>query len=216
MQDTRALIKAVLRAIGGLDAGQEPSPTQANDCLETVNATLKGMFGREIGLKLDTVNLTGATAGQPWSWYQCALAAGATLTLPANPQEGWRFGYSDTKANFNTNNLTVNPNGRLIAGAAANLVVSVASATATYFYRGDTGWTAEAELALTDTLPFPVDMHGFLASIVAVDHYPQFWPGQQPDAMLVGLSQKGRESFAARYNGRAQSQRVRQLTQAAN
>jgi hypothetical protein len=211
MQDVRTLADAILRAIGAIDASSPATPLQANNCLETINSTYKGMLGREIGLPLDMVALTGATTGRPWSNYLCNLATGATLTLPATPQEGWRFGVKDAKGNFSSNNLTISPNNQYINGATANVTLSTNGYSASWFYRADAGWQREDELSLDDTIPLPVDMHGFLRDIVAVDHYPQFWPGQQPDAMLVGLAEKARASFVARYGGRRTSPRVQRV-----
>lgn len=214
--DTRSLIKLSLRSIGALDTSQEPTPSQADEALDTLNGVLKAMQGQEIGLRLDTVALTGAAAGVPWAMYQAALAAAATLTLPANPQDGWRFGFKDTKANFATYNLTVNPNNRLISTSigvysAGNQAYSTNGQTKTFFFRSDEGWTEEVVLTLTDTPYFPVDFHVDLANILSLSLYPQYWPGQTPDAMLVGLSQASRERFAARYNGRATALRARKV-----
>jgi hypothetical protein len=219
--NTREVIKKALRNIGVLSQDQEPSPSQANDALAVLNSSLiGGMFGKEIGPRLEAISFTASATGVYGGMYQCALSAIATLTFPANPKDGWRIGFTDQKANFNTYNLTVNPNSRLISTAvgtysASNQTMSTNSTTKTYFFRSDAGWTEEQELTLDDTPYFPVDMHSGLGDMLAVlMHTEYFGASEAPSPALAAAAERGRALFVERYGARTQSQIARGLVQA--
>jgi hypothetical protein len=207
-----AIIKQALRSAGVMDAGHEPTPQQSEAALDALNGLQRGMFGEEIGPRLDALNLTASTTGLYGGSYQCALSATATLTFPANPQPGWRIGYTDVKANLATYNLTLAPNGRLISTAvgtyvSANQVISTNSAAGVYFFREDAGWTLEQDWALTDTPYFPVSYHTALADMLALVLSPQY--SDTPPVALVANAQRGRDLVMARYNSRAMAARSR-------
>ena len=66
-----------------------------------------------------------------------------TLTLPASPATGDEVSIIDSTYKFNTNNLTINPNGSNIANTTGNLVVATQGAGFTLVYSGNAtvGWT---------------------------------------------------------------------------
>lgn len=210
--DTRSVIKKALRSIGVLPQGSEPSPGQANEALDALNGLIQGMFGKEIGPRLEAVSLTTNTTGVYGAFYQCALGAGATLTFPADPKDGWRIGFTDQKANFGTYNLTVNPNSRLISTAvgtysASNQTYSTNSQSKTFFFRADAGWTEEAALALSDTPYFPDDLHTHLADILAIFLHSEYFDASQPPSpALATAADRARQLFVERYGARVQSQ----------
>ena len=72
----------------------------------------------------------------------CNTSGGAvTLTLPASPNTGDTIRIFDVTKTFDTNNLTVARNGRLIQGDADNLTVNIEGAAFELVYSGDTyGW----------------------------------------------------------------------------
>lgn len=206
------IIKQALRAAGVVDAGQEAGPQQSEAALFALNGLQRGMFGVEVGPRLDAVSLTTSTTGVYGGSYQAALSAAATLTFPANPQPGWRIGYTDVKANFGTYNLTLAPNSRLISTAvgtyvAANQAIATNSAAGVYFFREDAGWTLEQDWALTDTPYFPVSFHTALADMLALVLSPQY--SDTPPVALVANAQRGRDLFMTRYNSRAMAARTR-------
>lgn len=64
-----------------------------------------------------------------------------TVTLPVDPMEGDQIQFIDVASNFETANLTIARNGKLINGAADNLVADVNGALITLLYTGATyGW----------------------------------------------------------------------------
>lgn len=208
-----AIIKQAMRSAGVLDAGHEPTPLQSEAALDALNGLQRGMFGQEIGPRLDAVSLTASVTAVYGGSYQCALTAAATLTYPTTPQPGWRVGYTDQKANFATYNLTLAPNGKLISTAVgtyaqANQAVSTNGASGVYFFREDAGWTLEQDWALTDSPYFPVAFHTGLADLLALVLHPQY--SDTPPANLVANAQRARDIFMTRYNPRAMAARARQ------
>lgn len=207
-----AIIKQAMRSAGVLDAGQEPTPTQSDAALDALNGLQRSMFGNEVGPRLDTVALTTSTTGVYGARYQCKLSAAATLTFPANPQDGWRIGFTDAGANFGTYALTVNPNSRQISTAVgtyatANQAYSTNSTSKSFFFESETGWTEEANWALTDTPYFPAAYHTGLADLLAAVLQPQY--ASEPLVNLVSNAQRARDIFMERYNPRALAARAR-------
>ena len=66
-----------------------------------------------------------------------------TLTLPASPVAGDEVSIIDSNYKFNTNNLTINPNGSNIANTTGNLVIATQGAGINLVYSGNAtvGWT---------------------------------------------------------------------------
>lgn len=207
------ILKQASRAIGVMDAGAELVPSQAAAALTALNGLQRSMFGMEVGPRLDAVSLTAATTGVYGAQYQCKLAGAVTLTLPDNPQDGWRVGVVDVGANFGTYNLTINPNNRRIATAigtyaTANQALSTNGQSKAWFFRSDVGaWIEEADWALTDTPYFPDAYHTALADILALVLISQYDPN--PPAHLVSNAQRGRDIIMERYNPRLLVNRVR-------
>lgn len=208
-----AIIKQAMRSAGVMDAGAEPTPGQSSAALDALNGLQRSMFGVEVGPRLDAVALTTSATGVYGAMYQCELGAAATLTLPANPQPGWRVGFTDAKANFATYNLTVNPNTRAISTTAvgtyavANQVHATNSLSKVFFFNDEKGWTEETDWALTDTPYFPVAYHTALADILALVLFPQY--DTAPPQHLVANAQRGRDIITERYNPRALVNRAR-------
>lgn len=68
-------------------------------------------------------------------------SSGVTVTLPASPSLGDTIRFFDAAKTFDTNNLTVARNGKLIQGDAENLVVNVEGAAFELVFSNDTyGW----------------------------------------------------------------------------
>jgi hypothetical protein len=68
-------------------------------------------------------------------------SGGVTATLPASPAVGDTIRFLDAAKTFDTNTFTVNRNGKLMQGDAANLTVTTESAAFELIFSGDTfGW----------------------------------------------------------------------------
>ena len=64
-----------------------------------------------------------------------------TVTLPSSPAVGDEISFMDLADNFDTNALTINPNGKKVFGANSNGTVSTEGAAFTIVFTGNTnGW----------------------------------------------------------------------------
>lgn len=78
--------------------------------------------------------------------YPCDTSSAAfTATLPASPSQGDRVTFSDAKASFGTNNLTIARNGQPIAGSATDLTADVVSEITLEYIDGARGWNVFAK-----------------------------------------------------------------------
>ena len=97
---------------------------------------------------------TGLGGGNPWASTAASITVAAndryfvdtsgaakTMTLPSAPQTGDQVSFIDLASTFDTNNLTINPNGLKIMNSTANLVISTEDAGIQLVYTGSTyGW----------------------------------------------------------------------------
>ena len=105
--------------------------------LESYNGTSWVPVGR-----FYDINASTSTSVEAFQQVFCNTSGGAvTLTLPASPNTGDTIRIFDVTKTFDTNNLTVARNGRLIQGDADNLTVNIEGAAFELVYSGDTyGW----------------------------------------------------------------------------
>lgn len=209
-QTVRDIIKGAMRRNGALGSGNDPGAAEIADGLTAYNNLVRGFHGNIIGTPLFPVSLAASLTGEPGGHYMCALTAIATLTLPANPKMGARVAYSDMKANFATYNLTVNPNSRLIAGAASNLTISANSATAKYWFNNETGWVLEADATIDADCVYPAEAAGYLPDMLAVHFLSEFGGEVRPD--VVARAVEGREVFARVFGRQGRNQANAPLT----
>lgn len=200
MATVSEIITRAMRMNGTLADGETPSASEADDALTVYNQMQRALFGDVIGVKLEPE--TAATGAVRYGALYEAGAAAVTLTCPANPKDGWRFGIVDAKGTMNTNNVTVAPNGRKFKGVAAtSTVLNTASTYETYFFRADTGdWVLEADQTLTDTVYFPGDMLGGLSAMLAVTLASEY--GKEATPVTAGLAKMGQDRFRQRYGRR--------------
>lgn len=194
----QALTRA-MRMNGTLADGETPTAGEANDGLDVLNQFQRGLFGDLIGTKLEPIQAS-TTTGMYGAQYQ-GIGSAFTLTLPDNPKDGWRIGVTDAALGFATGNATINRNGRLLEGAAANLTLSTNGTTRTWFYRIDTGnWEREKDLALSDTIYFADDLIGGFCAMLAVQLANEY--GKEAPPATVAAAKLGRERFQQRYGRR--------------
>lgn len=83
--------------------------------------------------------------------YPCNTTSGAfTVTLPASPTAGQQITLTDYAGTWNTNNLTVNPNGGKVNGSTGNTVLSTSRGSVQLVYVDSTqGWLVYSSFAIT-------------------------------------------------------------------
>lgn len=91
-------------------------------------------------LNATTVNTT-YTASSGQQLFVDTNGGGFTITLPASPHVGDIIRFFDIRKTFDSNNLTLGRNGKLIQGDAADMTVNSEGAAFDIVYSGDTyGW----------------------------------------------------------------------------
>lgn len=211
MVDTvREIIKGAMRRNGALGSGNDPNAAEIADGLRAYNNLVRPLHGNIIGTPLFPVSFTTSATAEPGGHYMVALSAIATLTMPLNPKMGARVGFTDMKANLATYNLTINPNNRLIAGAASNLTKSTNGTNETYWFNNETGWVLEADAAIDDTCVYPAVAAGFLPDMLAVQFISEF--GGQVSPEVVARAVEGREVFSRVFGRSGRNQANAPLT----
>jgi len=101
--------------------------------------TISGLAGV---IEWDTTAKTTAFTAESNKGYFCNTTSAAfTVTLPASPTAGDVIGLKDYANTFDTNNLTIDPNGNNIQGSANNFIISVEGTSAQFIYVDATrGW----------------------------------------------------------------------------
>ena len=195
----RDMIDRAMRLNGSLAAGDQPNADDAAAALIAANAMKAAWFGTLIGGRLTEQSVSGAV-GQAENGGEYAIPAVAfTLTAPATPKSGSRFGAVDATADFATHNLTIVPGGRQIEGSTASLVISANGDNRRWWYRGDTGaWIREAPWAsLSDTVELPDALCAYLPYMLAVVMAAEFNTDLRQDVIAGNI--EGRQAMARTY-----------------
>jgi hypothetical protein len=109
-----------------------------------------------------SVKTSGFTATAGEGYFCNTTSAGFTVTLPATPTAGQQIALVDYAGTFDTNALTISPNGNKIEGVTDNLILSGEREGATLVYIDSTqGWLATSGINEgTDALssaPYSID-----------------------------------------------------------
>jgi len=185
-----------------------PTSPQATEALRRLETLIFSTFGNEVGYDFEDwtvvtdanirkpsgVALTAAEAAawviNPQARLQCNLSAATTLDLDPYPTDGQRFKVIDVLGNFSTFNLTLNGNGRSVAGGST-LVLSTNGTKKEFFYRADLGeWVEITDLQLTSEMPFPADFDDFFTTSLAMRLNPRYGREIPPEAMQRYMMQR--------------------------
>lgn len=200
------VINRALILHGVLSAGGTPNAAEAADCLVEFNALKRAWFGTLIGPRLSAIALSGATGqAENGGEYQIPGAVAFTLTAPGNPRSGDRFGVVDAGLAWSGYPLTINPNGQLLNGSAANTVINTAGANARYWFRGDTGnWVQEADFAsLTSAIEFPDPIIAYMPYMLCVAIAAVYGQDVRPE--IAYAAGEGRAVLARTYGRRGRA-----------
>lgn len=201
----RDVIKRSGRLHGAWADDDDPTASEADNALLALNSMQRALFGTIIGPRLSPQSPSGNLAQAENGGQYLIPAASFTLTAPLNPRSGARFAVVDGNLNFATNSLTVVRNGRLLEGAAANLVLNTAGDDRQWFFRGDIGsWTREADFADLDVVPYyPDELIAYLPYMLAVVIAAEYGGEIRPDVSAGNA--EGRTSFARVYARRGRN-----------
>lgn len=88
---------------------------------------------------------TSTTVTSNKTYWVDTTGGAVVLTLPSSPSQYDYIKVTDVAGTFESNNLTVNPNGQRIMRTADNMTVSTNGASLTMiYYNATTGWLLEA------------------------------------------------------------------------
>ena len=88
-----------------------------------------------------TAKTTNFNASSQTGYFVNTTSGAITVTFPASPTAGDVIGLKDYANTFDTNNLTIDPNGNKIQGVTSNFIVSVEGTAAQFIYVDATrGW----------------------------------------------------------------------------
>lgn len=163
------IANGALRKLGIITEARPASAYEMARAVETISDFLASFPLRNIGGKLDEVNVTENVNVDVPARLQVSAAASLTITLPAKPFDGYTLEINDIEGNFATHNVTIARNGRKIAGAASNATISTNNVSKSYFYRADLGdWTEWASSYTgASTLPLPDEFIEGMKNIAA-------------------------------------------------
>lgn len=219
MTQVSEIIRQALRETNVVAISQDSNPTETAEGLARLQALVLSTLGNEVGYIMEDWNVKAASAsnvikpsGVPLNAAQvaawtvppnarlvCALTGATTVTLDPQPQDGQRFSVVDAIDGFNTNNLTINPNGRKIDAGTANLVLSTAGDAKQWLYRSDTAnWSVIDPLVDTDEFPFPADFDDYFIIMLAMRLNPRY--GKQLTKESSARLEQQRAQFIKRYS----------------
>jgi hypothetical protein len=201
------VISRAFRLLGTLAGGDTPGANDAVDALAGFNAMKRAWFGTLIGPRLTSIGLSGAS-GQAENGGEYAIPPNTfLLSAPGNPRPGDRFGVVDVNFSFSgATPCSILRNGRLLNGAAGNIVFSTAGQAGRFWYRGDTGnWVAEGDtLTLTSVIEFPDHIIAYMPYMLAVAMAAEF--SADLTAEIEAANLEGRAVLARTYGRRGRAQ----------
>jgi hypothetical protein len=113
----------------------------ANQILKTDGSGVLSFTDAFTGIAWQSVQTTGFTASAGNAYPCDTTSAGFTVTLPATPSAGQQVQIVDYAGTFDTNNLTIDPDGENIVGQGSNVVVVKDREAITLTYIDSTqGW----------------------------------------------------------------------------
>jgi len=218
MTTIRQIITSAYREGGIIQIGMTPDADQLAEGLDRLQATVRSLFGNELGDPLYDVQYgsNGLTRSDSRAYdvssridasyvpsnVRLLVRSGQpkTIYLPPNPRDGARVAVVDGSGNFNTNNLTVDANGRKIAGAGS-VVLDTDNEIKEWFYRADLGeWKEVSSFDVGDDSPFPLEFDDFLSIKLILRLNPRYLA--KADEQTIMEYRRMRAQFRARYTQR--------------
>jgi hypothetical protein len=208
-----SIIADAYREANIIPLGRAPNANQVTEALRLYNALLNAIYGDEAGETLvdwplgafgnETPNYvfpyTDFAVTHPTINRRLIATATApkTIYLTPCPQDGSRMGIADPFGRLAAFPVTLDANGRTIAGAAT-LVLNTNGLFREWFYRADLGqWVQLTQKLETDENPFPADFDNFFIILLSLRLNPRY--GRTMDDQSAAIFKADRKQFVARY-----------------
>lgn len=186
MTTALAIITAAYRESNITPMGQPLSANQIAEALPRLQSLLASVVGFEVGERLQdypigSLGVTGTSVGPTPS---TALPANVrlivndnvahTVSMPSNPANGARIGIVDGQQNFATYPLTLNGNGRRVAGVSS-YVVNVNGFTGEFVYNESLGnWEAATLITENSQMPYGIEYDDVFITLLAMRLNPRY------------------------------------------
>jgi hypothetical protein len=211
MTTLTTIVNNAFRESGITPVGVTPDTAEASEALTLLCNLIASLYTDDIGETLTPYNVGANGISYPTtsehivstlipinSALACNLTAPLTLYLDPLPHDGALITIFDASSNFATNNLTINGNGRKIAGSTSPLVLNSNGVTVTYMYNVGTGWSAVVTLSLgTDVSPFASKYDDMLSIMLALRINPRYGAEAAPETLAY--LKKLHKQFKAQY-----------------
>lgn len=126
-------------ALTGNPTAPTPSPGD-NDTSIATTAFVTAALASASGVSVASRKTGDFTASAGTLYPVDTTSAVITATLPASPSQGDRIGFYDAAGTWDTNNLTVDRNGKTLFAATANLTCDVEWGAFMLVYDATRGW----------------------------------------------------------------------------
>lgn len=210
------IIRDAYRECNLIAISADPTTAEQAEGLRLLNRFVASVYGQEFGEELLPVligrNNINRPSGFPWyenvpdtvNWFVPSnsrvvlnLTTPQTLYLNPNPHDGERFAFIDKSSNLSTYPITINANGRSIAGTTS-VTYSTDGDVREFMYRADIGdWTQVLPLEADDTFPFPTAFDDLFVIGLALRINPRNAQETVPDS--TGMFNRLMRQFKARY-----------------
>lgn len=215
MATLRQIITDAYRESGITQIGEAPDANQLDEGFRKLITFIESLYGFEMGAPFVPISygkngLTNSFAleadRKPFldSYYVHAnyrlmanLESPTTVFLAPNPVDGTRFAVVDISKNFDTTNLVINGNGRLIEDSSS-VTLNTAGTNEQWFYRADLGnWVKVTSLTVNSQNPFPAEFDDLLITKLAMRLNPRYL--QQTASETVLQIRELEKKFRAKY-----------------
>lgn len=170
-QTVAQLLEQAARQLGELQANQSlDTDTLDNVLWPIARDFLNGLAGHVTGTNLVMYeqSVAGATTLAAGN-VRLSCTATCTVTMPAAPKDGWRVSAAYVASG---QTLTIAGNGKKLNGGTSNVTVA-AAATDEFFYRADlSDWIDPRVTANSDNAPYPDELLGGIAAMLAIEIQP--------------------------------------------
>lgn len=215
MTTVASIIQNSLRETNLIPLGVSPSQPQLSEGFGLLSTIVAGVLGNEAGENLHPVPLgqdnINSPKGYPW-WanelpanvympfnvrIMCNLTGAGTVNLHPRPHDGARMGIVDVSANFSTNPLTINGNGRMIEGQVSQ-TYNTNGEIREWVYREDLGnWVTVIPLDPNGDMPWPAEFDDMFIILLAMRFNPRFGQIMHPASQQTLTAAMSK--FSARY-----------------